>query len=127
VTLSDGDVAALARQAVDLVDPAVAIRIEPASGDDPYRRGRGRWTVWPLVDGHRSFGVSVDSSSAPADALARLVTALGEHSGALGGPAGFPPCPGHTHPAAVSVAGGDMVLTCPETGAEVGRLRPVVS
>jgi hypothetical protein len=45
VTLSDGDVAALARQAVDLRDPDLDIEIVPADPVDPYRLGPSAWTV----------------------------------------------------------------------------------
>jgi hypothetical protein len=45
VTLSDGDVAALARQVVDRRDPAVDIEIVPADPVDPYRWGTAAWTV----------------------------------------------------------------------------------
>lgn len=46
MTLSDGDVAALARQVVDTIDPDLDIRIEPADPVDPYRwGGEEAWTV----------------------------------------------------------------------------------
>jgi hypothetical protein len=46
MTLSDGDVAGLARQVVDTIDPDLDIRIEPTDPVDPYRWGEARaWTV----------------------------------------------------------------------------------
>jgi hypothetical protein len=45
VTISDGDIAALAREAVDRRDPDLEIRIEPADPVDPYRWENKAWTV----------------------------------------------------------------------------------
>lgn len=45
MSLSDSDVADLARQAVDREDPALEIRIDPLGQDDPYRWGAEAWTV----------------------------------------------------------------------------------
>ena len=45
MSLSDGDVAALAREAVDRRDPELEIRIEPADPVDPYRWETAAWTV----------------------------------------------------------------------------------
>ena len=45
VSLSDGDVAALAREAVDRRDPRLEVQIAPAGPDDPYRFGVGAWIV----------------------------------------------------------------------------------
>lgn len=45
VTISDGDVAALARTVVDRIDPDLEIRIEPADPVDPYRWESAAWTV----------------------------------------------------------------------------------
>ena len=45
MTLSDSDVAALARQAVDARDPNADIKIVPADPVDPYRWGTAAWTV----------------------------------------------------------------------------------
>ena len=45
VSLSDGDVAALARRAVDRIDPDLDVSIEPADPVDPYRRETAAWTV----------------------------------------------------------------------------------
>jgi hypothetical protein len=46
MTLSDADVADLARQAVDQRDLALEIRIVPADPVDPYRWGTPAWTVY---------------------------------------------------------------------------------
>jgi hypothetical protein len=72
MTLSDGEIAALAREAVDRIDPAVDIAIEPADPVDPYHRDSRAWLVWPLLDGHRSFGVYLDSGMTPDQARERL-------------------------------------------------------
>jgi hypothetical protein len=45
MTLSDGDVAALARQVVNRRHPELDIQIVPADRADPYRRGLAAWTV----------------------------------------------------------------------------------
>jgi hypothetical protein len=45
MTLSDGDVAALARAAVDRIDPDMDVRIDPADPVDPYRWETAAWTV----------------------------------------------------------------------------------
>jgi hypothetical protein len=45
MTLSAGDVAALAREVVDARDPDLDIRIVPADPVDPYRREPAGWTV----------------------------------------------------------------------------------
>jgi hypothetical protein len=69
VSLSDGDVAALARQAVDRRDPDLDVRIEPADPVDPYRWDTAAWTV--------SAGGSYITASMSADeALAKLVADL---------------------------------------------------
>lgn len=76
MTLSDGDVAVLARRAVDLVDPTVDISIEPADPVDPYHRESRAWLVWPLLGGRRSFGVYLDSGMTAEEALERLRTEI---------------------------------------------------
>jgi hypothetical protein len=128
MSLTDGDVAALARQAVDLLDPEIAIDLEPADSADPYRWGRHAWLVWPLIDGTRSFGIYLSSVDTPVDALRRLLDQLAsdvpETARFRGQP--FPPCAaGHPHPA--DVAGEDewtIVLRCPRTGEVVRRVVP---
>ncbi|MGH8860146.1 MAG: hypothetical protein ACRDVG_02750 [Jatrophihabitantaceae bacterium] len=45
MTLSDGDVAALAREAVDRKDRDLDIHISPADPVDPYRFAAAAWTV----------------------------------------------------------------------------------
>ncbi|HET6877256.1 MAG TPA: hypothetical protein VFH38_06990 [Jatrophihabitans sp.] len=126
MSLSDGDVAVLARQAVDLLSAEAAIDIEPVAGDDPYRWGPSAWLVWPLVDGRREFAVRIDSGQAAAEALAQLIDRLGEYVSEAPGFWGqaFPVCPGHPHPAEVAVDGVDVVLRCPDTGREVRRIAP---
>jgi hypothetical protein len=125
VSLSDGDLAVLARQAVDLVSADIEIEIAPDAVDDPYRRGPASWVVWPRIGGHRSFGVYVESNSTPVQALARLIDALSDASETerfCGRP--FPACPDHEHAAIVGVHGEVVVLTCPDTGTVVRRIPP---
>jgi hypothetical protein len=125
VSLSEGDVAVLARQAVDLVSADIEIEIAPDAIDDPYRRGPASWVVWPRIGGHRSFGVYVESNSTPVQALGRLIDAMSDASETerlCGHP--FPACPGHEHATSVGGQGEVVILTCPETGAVVRRIRP---
>ncbi len=127
--LEDGDVALLARQAVDLLAADIEVDIVPGVKSDPYRwggRGGASWQVFPRVDGRRGFSITVEAGMSPAEALAQLVGGLSANVGAttrLSGLA-FPPCPGHTHAARVRPAGEQVALVCPETGDEVGRLQP---
>jgi hypothetical protein len=67
VTLSDGDVAALARQVVDGHDPDLDVRIVPADPVDPYRWGTAAWLV---SAGDASSYISADMSAD--EALAKL-------------------------------------------------------
>jgi hypothetical protein len=121
VTLTDGDVAALARQAVDLLDPRISIRIDPDAADDPYRWGRRSWLVETAV-----FQVYVSEADEASEALARMLEAMSgeitdpEHGSARA----FPTCPGHVHPARVAVDGRDVVFRCPDTDEVVARVRP---
>jgi hypothetical protein len=45
MSLTDGDIAALARRVVDQTDPAAEVRIIPADPVDPYRWDGAAWTV----------------------------------------------------------------------------------
>jgi hypothetical protein len=81
VSLTEGDVAQLARQAVDRLDPDIEINIEPAKLDDPYRFGPHAWLVYPLFGGRRSFAVYLVSSDSPAEAATKLHDAIAEHVG----------------------------------------------
>jgi hypothetical protein len=71
VTLSDGDVAALARQVVDRRDPALDIEIVPADPVDPYRWGTAAWTV--TAGGATSY---VTANMSADEALAKLAEDL---------------------------------------------------
>lgn len=73
MAISDADVAALAREAVDRRDPKLYIRIAPADPVDPYRWGTPAWTV--TAGGATSY-VTADMSVG--DALARLIADLGK-------------------------------------------------
>jgi hypothetical protein len=129
MSLTDPEVAVLARQAVDLLDPGVALDIEPRDQNDPYGFGLDAWTAWPLIDGHRAFGMGVDSSMTPAEALARMIDVLSEYSSESSRfwGAAFPGClPGHAHPSAVDAEADEVVLRCPSTHAVVERIRPAL-
>jgi hypothetical protein len=71
VALSDADVAALAREAVDRRDARLDVRIVPADPVDPYRWGTPAWTV--SAGGATSY-ITADMSADAA--LARLVADL---------------------------------------------------
>jgi hypothetical protein len=72
VTLSDAEVATLARQAVDLRDLELDITIVPADPVDPYRWGTQAWTV--SAGGATSY---IEASLSSDEALAKLITDLG--------------------------------------------------
>jgi hypothetical protein len=59
MSLSDGDIAALARAAADAIDPHLDVRIVPADPVDPYSRSVTAWTV---IAGSRSSYVTADMS-----------------------------------------------------------------
>jgi len=129
MSLSDGDVAALAGQAVDLLAPGIDIDISPGAGDDPYRYGARTWTVWPKVDGGRSLGIDINSRMSPTDALAWLIDQLSNDvsESARFWSRPFPACPGHTHPARVAETTAEaVVLRCPETREIVAQIHPAV-
>jgi len=71
MTLSDGDVAALARQAVDRRDPDLDINIAPADPVDPYRWDTAAWTV--SAGGASSY---ISATMTSDEALAKLVADL---------------------------------------------------
>jgi hypothetical protein len=71
VSISDGDIAALARAAVDHIDPDLDVRIEPADPVDPYRWETAAWTVY--AGSARSYIVA---SMTKEQALEKLVQDL---------------------------------------------------
>jgi hypothetical protein len=71
MTLHDGDVADLAREAVDRKDPDLDVLIEPAAQDDPYRLGAPAWTV--TAGGAHSY---VTASMTREEALETLIRDL---------------------------------------------------
>jgi hypothetical protein len=76
VTLSDGDVAVLAEQAAESIGGWVNVRIEPDSGDDPYRWGERFWIVhFETAPGN---GPSVTVRLAADDSEANAAARLGE-------------------------------------------------
>lgn len=72
MTLHDGDIAALAREAVDHKDPKLNIRIDPLAPNDPYRFGIQAWTV--TAGGRRSY---ITASMTWREALDKLIADLG--------------------------------------------------
>lgn len=74
MTLSDGDVAAFARQVVDRRDPALDIEIVPADPVDPYRWGTAAWTV--SAGGETSY---ITANMSADEALAKLTEDLNQH------------------------------------------------
>lgn len=72
MTLSDADVAALAREAVDRYDAGAEIRIVPADPVDPYRWGTPAWTV---MVGEVTSYITADMTADAA--LAKLMSDLG--------------------------------------------------
>jgi hypothetical protein len=71
MSLHDGDIAALAREAVDHKDPKLDIRIDPLGQNDPYRLGAEAWTV--TAGGLTSY---VTASMTWREALAKLIADL---------------------------------------------------
>ena len=71
VTLSDGDIAALAREAVDHKDPKLDVQIRPRGADDPYRLGAAAWTV--TAGGASSY---ITASMTWREALEKLIADL---------------------------------------------------
>lgn len=71
MSLHDGDVADLAREAVDQKDPRLGIRIDPVGANDPYRLGADAWTV--SAGGRRSY---ITASMTWQEALQQLIADL---------------------------------------------------
>jgi hypothetical protein len=72
MTLSDSDVVALAREAVDRRNKDLDVRIEPADPVDPYRWGAVAWTVF--AGGESSY---ITASMTREEALDKLTADLG--------------------------------------------------
>jgi hypothetical protein len=127
MTLTDGAVAALARQAADLLGPDLQVQVSPAADDDPYRWGGlgSGWTVRIFADAVVEVWIPRDGS--PTSALHSLIERLDEvsESSARWGEV-VPRCPGHAHPPRIDIDGEDVVLRCPDDGAIVQRIAPVV-
>lgn len=71
MSLNDGDIAALAREAVDRKSPMLDIRIAPLGQNDPYRLGVEAWIV--SAGGARSY---VTASMTWREALDKLIADL---------------------------------------------------
>jgi len=67
MSLTDGDIAELARQVVDEVDPDADIQISPADPVDPYRWQTRAWLVSAL--GRNSYIIAEANAE---DAAAKL-------------------------------------------------------
>ena len=126
VTLSDGDVAQLARQAMNLLDPDVDVRIEPGVSADPYRLAPASWTVRPLFERAPTFGIRLRAGMTPPQALAALVTGLSD--GVAQSPRFwarvFPTCGEHEHASEAVVEDEVVVLRCPVEDLVRARLVP---
>lgn len=72
MSLTDGAVADLARQAADRLGPDVEVRVRPSANDDPYRWGGHGW----LVHIGDAAEVWIPADAAPDEALARLREAV---------------------------------------------------
>lgn len=72
MTLTDADVAALAREAADRRSLYLDVRIVPADPVDPYRWGTPAWTVF--AGGATSY---ITADMTPEAALAKLINDLG--------------------------------------------------
>ncbi|MDT4917238.1 MAG: hypothetical protein QOH89_1938 [Pseudonocardiales bacterium] len=68
MSLTDGAVADLARQAADLLGPDVSVRIRPPGNDDPYRWGGHGWVI--TIDDRDEIWIPVEAT--PEEALAKL-------------------------------------------------------
>jgi hypothetical protein len=73
MSISDGEVAELARQVVDRLDADLQIVIVPADPVDPYRWEVGAWTV---SVGRATSYITADMS--PDEVLAKLTADLGQ-------------------------------------------------
>lgn len=71
MTLHAGDVADLAREAVDRKDLTLEVRIDPLGQDDPYRLGAEAWRV--TAGGRTSY---ITASMTWHEALERLIADL---------------------------------------------------
>ncbi len=71
MSLSDADIADLAREVVDRRDPRLDIHIDPLGQDDPYRFGAQAWTV--SAGGRTSY---VSASMTWREALEKLIADL---------------------------------------------------
>jgi len=127
MSLTSGEVAALAGQATGFVPATTDVHIAPHTDDDPYRWGSASWQVRFVPEGGGSVSLVVSADGSAAEALARMLDQLSEYGpeqGALWGQA-IPACPGHRHAARVEVDGGEVVLVCPDTQEPMLRVQPV--
>jgi hypothetical protein len=63
VTLSDPELAQLAQDAADSVEPGLRVHIAPGANDDPYRWGSHGWTV--TVGAERPVRIWIPADASP--------------------------------------------------------------
>jgi hypothetical protein len=63
MTLSDPELAQLAQDAADSVEPGLPVRIAPAANDDPYRWGSHGWTV--TVEARHPVRIWIPAGASP--------------------------------------------------------------
>ena len=63
MSLTDPQVAQLAREAADRIRPDLPVHVAPAANDDPYRWGSHGWTV--TVDAGQGVHVWIPADASP--------------------------------------------------------------
>ena len=125
--LGDGDIALLARQAVDRCVPGLRITFEAVPVmHAPYGADllpTAQWLVH-LGDRRARLALLVDSGMPPYEVVGRVMAALDADADAHGRQ--VPPCPGHDHAADIHLDRDAevVVLYCPDSGDEVDRIVP---
>ena len=76
MSLTDGDVAALAERAAVLAPFPVRVQVEPVPDDDPYRWGQRYWLVHFATDDGRRATVRLDAGDTEDGAAARMEETL---------------------------------------------------
>ena len=136
VSLTDADVAMLARQAVDLLAPDIGIDIAPGEPDGPTDPPSTReWQVYPRIDDTGRFGIWLTNGMTHVGALGLLIDGLSndasETSRFWGKP--FPVCPGHRHPTSVEYPwdgqqpADAVIFRCPATHEVIAQIRPAIA
>ena len=63
MTLSDPELAQLAQDAADSVEPGLQVHIAPGANDDPYRWGAHGWTV--TVEARQPVRIWIPADASP--------------------------------------------------------------